>query len=260
MEAVQYIKQNVTRYSRKLTKEETANLSTKIQAAIAFLDEKLGVNTFKGVDTAFIKKHKVLREGLRARDELFLANQAFVIYKIGKKYQGSCPEEAIQLGFISLLRACELYDANTGYAFTTYAGFWLLQALRLATQHDVSSFNAPSTLKVLRSRLVREQQNFLAEYGYSIPLETLVHNCKTTEELALKALAIPFEFCVDSLETLDEIASKEDVDVLELNQSDVETLNVFDQVVFGSIIERKLKSQSIPEQLHNEIERWSRTA
>jgi DNA-directed RNA polymerase sigma subunit (sigma70/sigma32) len=260
MEAVQYIKQNVTRYSRKLTKEETANLSTKIQAAITFLAGTLGVNTFKGVDTDYIKKHKVLRDGLRARDELFLANQAFVIYKIGKKYQGSCPEEAIQLGFISLLRACELYDAKTGYAFTTYAGFWLLQALRLATQHDVSSFNAPSTLKVLRARLVREQQNFLAENGYNIPLDTLIHKCKTTEELALKALAIPFEFCVDSLETLDEIASKDEVNTLEFDSSDAESLSVFDQVVFGGIIERKLKSQAIPDTLHNEIERWARTA
>jgi DNA-directed RNA polymerase sigma subunit (sigma70/sigma32) len=260
METIQYIKQNVTRFSKKLSKEETSLLSYKIQAAITFLKQELGVNSFKGVDPKFIKQHKVLREGLKARDELFLANQAFVIYKIGRKYQGSSTAEAIQLGFISLLRACELYDATTGYTFTTYAGFWLLQALRLATQQDVSSFNAPSTLKVLRARLVREQQNFQAEFGYQIPMDTLVEKCKTSKELAEKALAIPFEFSVDSLEALDDLVSQDSVEPFEFGLDDVETVSVFDRVVFDKVIESRLQSKPLSEVMSLEVERWSKAA
>ena len=71
----------------------------------------------------------IRRRGLRARDRFVLANLRLVAHVAGKRGGVAPLEDRLQAGVLGLLRGAEKFDPTKGYKFSTYAYWWILQAL-----------------------------------------------------------------------------------------------------------------------------------
>ena len=71
----------------------------------------------------------IRRRGLRARDRFVMANLRLVAHVAGKRGGVAPLEDRLQAGVLGLLRGAEKFDPTKGYKFSTYAYWWILQAL-----------------------------------------------------------------------------------------------------------------------------------
>jgi RNA polymerase primary sigma factor len=120
----------------------------------------------------------VVREGVRAREGLFTANLRLVV-SIARRYSG--PEvpllDLIQEGNIGLIRAVDKFDHTRGYRFSTYATWWIRQAIGRGRGEQYRTIRLPAHKEELlvrlgrvRSRLVQDldREATLAEIGRAL--------------------------------------------------------------------------------------------
>ena len=152
-----------------------------------------------------------IRQGdILARNELVTANLRFVV-SVAKQYQhmGASLEDLINEGNIGLIRAAENFDPTKGFKFTTFAVWWLRQA--------ILSFIAEKAHTV---RLPQNVTNQLCRiYNYSSVFEQEHHRPPTPVELS-QALEIPedrlkdYLYCANCTTSLDApVASDTDTTV-----------------------------------------------
>ncbi len=91
-----------------------------------------------------LKLHRYIREGNRARDHLIKANTRLVV-SIAKKYmgQGVPFSDLIQEGNLGLMKAVEKFDYRRGYKFSTYATWWIRQAITRALADQGRTIRVP---------------------------------------------------------------------------------------------------------------------
>ncbi len=133
-----------------------------------------------------------VREGELARKRLIQANSRLVV-SIAKRYIGrGVPfQDLIQEGNLGLIRAVEKFDHRRGFKFSTYATWWIRQAITRALAHQASTIRVPIHVIDLLKKL----------YHATLRLEQDLGRQPTTEELA-QALDLP----VRKVERLREIA------------------------------------------------------
>ena len=173
--------------TRLLTAVEEVTLAKRIEAGL-YAEEKLA-----GADTDLATLlHIIAAEGRAAKNHLLEANLRLVV-SIAKRYtgRGMAFLDLIQEGNLGLIRAVEKFDYTKGYKFSTYATWWIRQAITRAMADQARTIRIPVHMVEQVNRMVRSRRDLATSLGRE----------PTVAEIA-KALGVP-EFQVIELISYD---------------------------------------------------------
>jgi len=147
-----------------LTAAEEVELAKAIEAGL-FADEKLARATIiSAVQRADLDL--LAHEGVRAKQRLIEANLRLVV-SIAKRYvgRGMLFLDLIQEGNLGLIRAVEKFDYTKGYKFSTYATWWIRQAITRAIADQARTIRIPVHMVETINKLVRVQRQLHQDLG-----------------------------------------------------------------------------------------------
>jgi RNA polymerase primary sigma factor len=156
-----------------LTAEDEVELAKTIEAGL-FAEEKLhGGYPLLGAERADLEW--LATDGVRAKQRLIEANLRLVV-SIAKRYigRGLVFLDLIQEGNLGLIRAVEKFDYTRGYKFSTYATWWIRQAITRAIADQARTIRVPVHMVETINKLARVQRQLHQELGREA----------TTEEIA----------------------------------------------------------------------------
>ena len=161
-EQVDEYMQKFWRYGRKLaTDPEDKEFQTKLRE----LQQKLW-HTQESFEETYRDLRHWLKEALRAKTEMVEANLRLVI-SIAKKYtnRGLSFLDLIQEGNMGLMKAVEKFEYRRGYKFSTYATWWIRQAITRSIADQARTIRIPVHMIETINKLMRVQKQLVQEYG-----------------------------------------------------------------------------------------------
>jgi RNA polymerase primary sigma factor len=164
-----------------LNAEQEVDLAKRIEAGL-FAEEKLAesdrMNTDQRVDLEWIAE-----DGRRAKDHLLEANLRLVV-SLAKRYtgRGMLFLDLIQEGNLGLIRAVEKFDYIKGYKFSTYATWWIRQAITRAMADQARTIRIPVHMVEVINKLARLQRQMLQDLGREPTPEELAVELDMTPE------------------------------------------------------------------------------
>ncbi len=151
-----------------LTAAEEVNLAMKIEAGTE-ASEKLEAAERGDIELTRSEKRRLMRieqVGLDAKQALISANLRLTV-SIAKRYvgRGMLFLDLIQEGNLGLIRAVEKFDYTKGFKFSTYATWWIRQAITRAIADQARTIRIPVHMVETLNKLVRVQRQLLQDLG-----------------------------------------------------------------------------------------------
>jgi len=164
-----------------LNAELEVELAKRIEAGL-FAEEKLATDKKLSIDMARDLKW-VVKDGQRAKSHLLEANLRLVV-SLAKRYTGRGMQflDLIQEGNLGLIRAVEKFDYTKGYKFSTYATWWIRQAITRAMADQARTIRIPVHMVEVINKLSRVQRQLLQDLGREPTPEELARELDMTPE------------------------------------------------------------------------------
>jgi RNA polymerase primary sigma factor len=148
-----------------LTAGQEVELAKRIEAGL-FADQKLAEGSRNLSADARIDLEQVAEDGRRAKNHLLEANLRLVV-SLARRYTGrGMPlPDLIQEGNLGLIRGVEKFDYTKGCKFSTYATWWIRQAITRAMAEQSRTIRLPAHMTEAISRLARVRRQMLQDLG-----------------------------------------------------------------------------------------------
>ncbi|MGW6456059.1 RNA polymerase sigma factor [Streptomyces sp. NPDC055078] len=149
-----------------LTAVEEVELARRVEAGL-FAEEKLSNTPDINNSQLAVDLDRLVVMGRMAKRRLIEANLRLVV-SVAKRYvgRGLTMLDLVQEGNLGLIRAVEKFDYARGYKFSTYATWWIRQAMSRALADQARTIRVPVHVVELINRVVRVQRRMLQERGH----------------------------------------------------------------------------------------------
>ena len=171
-----------------LTAEQEVDLAKRIEAGL-FAEHKLetlGLDGGVGLDENFRRELEIVAEdGRRAKAHMLEANLRLVV-SVAKKYsdRGLSLLDVVQEGNLGLIRAVEKFDYTKGYKFSTYAMWWIRQAIQRGFADSARTIRLPVHVLEMLSKLSRVERDMHQKLGREpTPEELAVELDRTPDQI-----------------------------------------------------------------------------
>jgi len=171
-----------------LTAQDEVELAKSIEAGLFAEEKRQG--GFPVLDThraELDELDELAADGLRAKQRLIEANLRLVV-SIAKRYigRGLVFLDLIQEGNLGLIRAVEKFDYTKGYKFSTYATWWIRQAITRAMADQARTIRIPVHMVEVINKLARVQRQMLQDLGREPTPEELAAELDMTPEKVIE--------------------------------------------------------------------------
>ncbi|MFF5208125.1 RNA polymerase sigma factor [Streptosporangium sp. NPDC000396] len=165
-----------------LNAEQEVELAKRIEAGL-FAEEQLGSDGDKLPVDVRAELEWIAEDGRRAKNHLLEANLRLVV-SLAKRYtgRGMLFLDLIQEGNLGLIRAVEKFDYTKGYKFSTYATWWIRQAITRAMADQARTIRIPVHMVEVINKLARVQRQMLQDLGREPTPEELARELDMTPE------------------------------------------------------------------------------
>jgi RNA polymerase primary sigma factor len=168
-----------------LNAEQEVELAKRIEAGL-FAEEKLNAG-IKLEPKLRRELEWIAEDGRRAKNHLLEANLRLVV-SLAKRYtgRGMLFLDLIQEGNLGLIRAVEKFDYTKGYKFSTYATWWIRQAITRAMADQARTIRIPVHMVEVINKLARVQRQMLQDLGREPTPEELAKELDMTPEKVIE--------------------------------------------------------------------------
>ncbi|MBD2895065.1 RNA polymerase sigma factor [Actinomadura nitritigenes] len=165
-----------------LNAEQEVELAKRIEAGL-FAEERLAADGPALSEEDLEDFEWIAEDGRRAKNHLLEANLRLVV-SLAKRYtgRGMLFLDLIQEGNLGLIRAVEKFDYTKGYKFSTYATWWIRQAITRAMADQARTIRIPVHMVEVINKLARVQRQMLQDLGREPTPEELAKELDMTPE------------------------------------------------------------------------------
>ncbi|WP_329477357.1 RNA polymerase sigma factor [Kribbella sp. NBC_01510] len=169
-----------------LNAEQEVELAKRIEAGL-FAEEQIGDEANKLKEKVRDEYEWISEDGRRAKNHLLEANLRLVV-SLAKRYtgRGMLFLDLIQEGNLGLIRAVEKFDYTKGYKFSTYATWWIRQAITRAMADQARTIRIPVHMVEVINKLARVQRQMLQDLGREPTPEELAKELDMTPEKVIE--------------------------------------------------------------------------
>ncbi len=169
-----------------LNAEQEVELAKRIEAGL-FAEEKLADSRDSLRSETRLDLEWIADDGRRAKNHLLEANLRLVV-SLAKRYtgRGMLFLDLIQEGNLGLIRAVEKFDYTKGYKFSTYATWWIRQAITRAMADQARTIRIPVHMVEVINKLARVQRQMLQDLGREPTPEELAAELDMTPEKVIE--------------------------------------------------------------------------